>query len=148
MNVNVVETGFSSISLHQQNVKVFKNDAVVIASSTDNPNIIQFVKSESKQTRFFQQKQLQVGDEISIGKNLTRMSNHVPLISVITVRPFFAPLPQFVAMETGELIVKATFQDGRNNRESINKTFKVQVHDISNLFDFFFILKEHWIKVN
>ena len=148
MNVNVVETGFSSISLHQQNVKVFKNDAVVIASSTDNPNIIQFVKSESKKARFFQQKQLQVGDEISIGKNLTRMSNHVPLISVITVRPFFAPLPQFVAMETGELIVKASFQDGRNNRESINKTFKVQVHDISNLFDFFFILKEHWIKVN
>ena len=140
MNVNVVETGFSSISLHQQNVKVFKNDAVVIASSTDNPNIIQFVKSESKQTRFFQQKQLQVGDEISIGKNLTRMSNHVPLISVITVRPFFTPLPQFVAMETGELIVKATFQNGRNNRESINKTFKVQVYDISNLFDFFFFL--------
>ena len=141
MNVNVVETGFSSISLHQQNVKVFKNDAVVIASSTDNPNIIQFVKSESKKTRFFQQKQLQVGDEISIGKNLTRMSNHVPLISVITVRPFFTPLPQFVAMETGELIVKATFQNGRNNRESINKTFKVQVYDISNLFDFFFYLK-------
>ena len=141
MNVNVVETGFSSISLHQQNVKVLKNDAVVIASSTDNPNIIQFVKSESKQTRFLQQEQLQVGDELSIVKNLTRISNHVPLISVINVRPFTAPLPQFIAMETGELIVKAIFQDGRNNRASINKTFKVQVHGISNLFDFFHLIE-------
>ena len=136
LKVKVVESGFSTISVHQKNVKVLKNDIMVIAPSTDNPNMIQFVESESKRTRFFKeeqqqhQKQLQIGDEISIKKNLGKILSYVPLISVITVRPFTAPLPQFVATTTGDLTVKATFHDDRNNQKFVSKTYKVQVHII------------------
>ena len=107
---------------------VYRNDAIAI-SLESNPNIIQFEKSEQRRTKLYRKQEEQI---IGIGakivkENLQKRSFFVPLLSVISVRPFAVTLPETVPMEIGELVILATFQDGSNNTKSILKTLEIQV---------------------